>query len=93
MQVTNASSIDQLEGISASIGGSLGPGVQATGEVIIGPNGLWGGNLGIPAGPGLPVELHGVIEQNTIDYKVNLVDLFIDFLVGKITGKGQDECE
>jgi len=80
LQETNASSIYDLGGSSTSAGGSIGPGIQATGEIVIGSN-YTGDNWGIAAGPGLPVELHGMWEHSNLFWSDNLIAIVLGWLL------------
>jgi len=81
-QVTNAPSIDDLGGFSSSIGGSV---LLGTGEFIIMDNGYMGGQIGFGGGPGLPIELHGMVEYGDIVYKKNIHDLLSDYVDGALS--------
>lgn len=71
LQYTNAETIHDLVGSSVSVGGSVGPGVQGTGEMIFSQT-YTGNSLGVAAGPGLPAEFHSVVEYATVRQKGNI---------------------
>ncbi|HID69313.1 MAG TPA: RHS repeat-associated core domain-containing protein, partial [Desulfobacterales bacterium] len=66
LQITNADTVSDLGGYSASIGGSLGGPIGATGEWIDG-DGYSGINIGAYAGLGLlPVSMHRNVEYSWV---------------------------
>ncbi len=51
-----------------------------------------GVNAGIAAGPGLPIELHGMYEVSNVAWSGNLFDLALNWLTNQFS-KQDDPCK
>jgi RHS repeat-associated protein len=101
LQVTSASDVCALRGLSGQVGGSGGQLITAGGEVVVG-EGYLGGNLNVGVGAIVPiagpVELHGIAEQAAVFPLFNIWDLIdrardILGLDPSGTGTGKQKCD
>jgi len=89
IQITNADTIYDLEGVSAQTGGSVGEGISVGAELVTG-TGYMGININLGFGGGLtPVEMHSFVEYAGVQGR-NIKDI-IDF-IKNLLAKRKSSC-